>query len=95
MTSPSEPSAGLAVGLRDYLLTCRELAALCSQNGWIDNGTLAVDVVEDHGREVVAAVTFEEVIMEGAGCIAGRVPCYGRVRAHLGSGGEVDAIDIL
>ena len=33
--------------------------------------------------------------MEGAGCVAGRVPCYGRVRAELTEDGDVERLAIL
>jgi hypothetical protein len=102
MTSPSEagrararPPAVAETALARYLAEGREIARLCTQNGWIDDTTLAVDVVERGEGYLVAAVTFEEVIMEGAGCVAGRVPCYGRVRATLGNDGEVRAVDVI
>jgi hypothetical protein len=97
MTSPSERQGRPPAeeSLVAYLASCREIAALCSQNGWIDNTTLAVEVLDRGQDQVLAAVTFEEVIMEGAGCIAGRVPCYGRVRARLGPAGEVLEVQVL
>jgi hypothetical protein len=57
-----------------------ELASLCTQNGWIDNDTLTYQIIEQEADRWLLAVQFEEIIMEGAGCIAGRIPCYGRVR---------------
>ena len=97
MTSRSDRTATPSAEdrLRAYLASCREIATLCTQNGWVDNDTLAVEVLDAAADEVLAAVTFEEVIMEGAGCIAGRVPCYGRVRARLGPGGEVRGVEVL
>jgi hypothetical protein len=83
------------MNLETYLLSCRELNALCTQNGWIDNESLRVDVLEQAGRIVLAAVTFEEILMEGAGCVAGRVSCYGRVRARLGPNGDVERLEVL
>ena len=81
--------------LEEYLHQCRELNALCTQNGWIDNDTLRVDVLEKNGRSLLAAVTFEEILMEGAGCVAGRVSCYGRVRVSLTEDGQVERLVIL
>ncbi len=83
------------MSLEQYLRQCRELSALCTQNGWIDNDTLRVEILERNDRDVLAAVTFEEILMEGAGCVAGRVSCYGRVRARLSEDGEVDRLEIL
>ena len=76
-------------------VVCPDLARLCSQNGWIDNDTLEVEVLEQGRDTLLAAVTFEEVIMEGAGCIAGRVPCYGRVRARLDPSGRIESIEVV
>ena len=81
--------------LEEYLHQCRELNALCTQNGWIDNDTLRVDILEQNGPNILAAVSFEEILMEGAGCVAGRVSCYGRIRARLTENGQVERLDIL
>lgn len=81
--------------VREYLLRCRELAALCSQNGWIDDETLTIDELDRERGSVTCAVTFEEVVMEGAGCVAGRVPCYGRVRLGLDGNGQVTGMQVL
>lgn len=85
----------LPLSIHEYLKTCRELAGLCSQNGWIDNETLQVDVLEEQAPCWVLAVSFEEIIMEGAGCIAGRIPCYGRVEVELACDGQVRACRLL
>lgn len=82
-------------GVRDYLLRCRELATLCSQNGWIDDETLTIDVIDRQDGRLTCAVTFEEVVMEGAGCEAGRVPCYGRVRLGVDGDERVTGIEVL
>ncbi|HQU16491.1 MAG: hypothetical protein B7Z66_02175 [Chromatiales bacterium 21-64-14] len=81
--------------LNEYLATCRELAGFCTQNGWIDNDTLSVDVLERSDRALVAAVTFDEVVMEGSGCVADRVSCYGRVRVLLDPSGDVQDLKLL
>lgn len=77
------------MNVQEYLRACRELNRFCSQNGWIDNDTLEVQIVAKGPDRVTAAVQFEEVIMEGAGCIAGRVPCFGQIRLHVDPGGNV------
>jgi hypothetical protein len=77
-----------------HLRTCRELAELTSQNGWIDNDTLAVDLLDGGAGWLLVSVRFEEVIVEGAGCVAGRVPCSGRVRLTLGPAGEVTGLEL-
>jgi hypothetical protein len=82
------------MNVHDYLRTCRELSGLCTQNGWIDNDTLRVQIVEKRQDRVIAAVQFDEIIMEGAGCIAGRIPCFGHVHMYLDQGGAVVGMDI-
>jgi hypothetical protein len=81
--------------LMQYLTVASELSQLCTQNGWIDNDTLHVDILERQPHALLAAVTFEEIVMEGAGCIAARQPCYGCVRAHLNDAGEVTTITVV
>lgn len=56
-----------------------QLATLCTQNGWIDNDTLRFEVIERQGKEILLAVQFDEIVMEGSGCVADRKSCYGRV----------------
>lgn len=77
-----------------YLRVCREISGLTSQNGWIDNDTLRLDVLERGEGWLLAALSFEEVIVEGAGCIAGRVPCYGRIKVYLDPAGGVRALEL-
>ena len=66
--------------LLQALIVAPELASLCSQNGWIDDDTLSYEIIEEEADQWLLAVQFEEIIMEGSGCIAGRIPCYGRVK---------------
>ncbi|QKT03084.1 hypothetical protein HUS23_04315 [Ectothiorhodospiraceae bacterium 2226] len=56
------------------------LAGLTTQNGWVDADTLRFEVLAREGDGALVAVYFDELVMEGAGCLAARVPCYGRVR---------------
>ncbi len=81
--------------LKDYLRECRELAGLCTQNGWIDNDTLRIEIVDHSTAEITLNVQFEEIIMEGAGCVADRIPCYGKLRLRLDNNGEVEGVDFL
>lgn len=75
--------------IREYLERCREIAGFTSQNGWIDNDTLRFELLERGEDEALIYVEFDEVLMEGAGCVAGRVPCYGRLRLRLDRSGRV------
>lgn len=80
---------------REYLENCRELAQLCSQNGWIDNTTLQADLVRESEHSMLASVTFEEVMMEGAGCVAGRKQCYGKLALQLDAAGHVTQAKVI
>lgn len=66
-----------------WLRNCRDIASFCTQNGWIDNDTLTFEILERTTDRILLYVTFDEVIMEGSGCIAGRVPCYGRMELSM------------
>ena len=72
-----------------YFAQTPMLALLCSQNGWPDNDSLKVEVLEQTPEAAVCTVSFEEILMEGAGCVAGRVPCWGRFRLKLDTAGQV------
>lgn len=78
-----------------FLFSCRDLRAFCSQNGWIDNDTLYFEIVEQNDHQVIALVQFEEILMEGSGRVAGRVPCQGRLRLILDRFGEVSHAELL
>lgn len=77
------------MNIDQYLKSSRELTQLCTQNGWIDNETLSYELIEQGHHQAVINVTFDEVLMEGSGCVAGRVPCYGKLRLTLDDNGEV------
>ncbi|NOX27827.1 MAG: hypothetical protein GXP21_06525 [Gammaproteobacteria bacterium] len=68
------------------LATNRELAVLCSQNGWIDSATLSYDLIEQSDNSVKLKVRFDEIVMEGSGCVAARISCYGYVDIDYSSG---------
>jgi len=78
-----------------YLMACRELTAFCSQSGWIDNQTLDYEIIEQDDHHVLAFVQFEEILMEGTGRIAGRIPCQGRLRLTLDRYGQVEHAELL
>lgn len=83
------------VALRDFFRTSAQLAELCTQNGWPDPDTLRVQIVAECADEVTCTVSFQEVLMEGAGCVAGRVDCWGRYRVQLNCDGWVMRADLL
>nr|VFK25572.1 MAG: hypothetical protein BECKMB1821G_GA0114241_101440 [Candidatus Kentron sp. MB]VFK34475.1 MAG: hypothetical protein BECKMB1821I_GA0114274_10734 [Candidatus Kentron sp. MB]VFK76773.1 MAG: hypothetical protein BECKMB1821H_GA0114242_10744 [Candidatus Kentron sp. MB] len=83
------------MNIHEYLCACRELSQFCSQNGWIDNETLEVEIVKKEHGSVIAMVSFEEIIVEAAGCIGGKIPCQGRVRVFLDGDGNATGMEIL
>ncbi len=78
-----------------YLMSCGALTAFCAHNGWIDTRTLEYEIIEQNDHHVIAFVQFEEVILEGANCIAERILCEGRLRLTLDRYGQVDHAELL
>ena len=78
-----------------YLMSCRELKAFCSQNGWIDNKSLNYDIIEQNDQHVIAFVQFDEILLEGSGASQGRIPCQGRLRLTLDRYGQVSAAELI
>jgi hypothetical protein len=78
-----------------YLMSCRELTAFCSQNGWIDDQTLDYEIIERNDQHVIAFVQFEEVIMEGVDGVERRISCQGRLRLTLDRYGQVERAELL
>ncbi len=81
--------------IEQTLLSCHELNGFCTHNGWIDSGTLHYRILYRDDRQVLALVQFEEIVVEGSGCIAARAHCGGRVRLHLDRFGEVQRIELV
>jgi len=81
--------------IEQYLMSCRELTAFCSQSGWIDRNTLSYEILEENDHHIIAFVQFEEVLMEGSGCIAGRIPCQGKLCLTLDHYGQVNQAELL
>lgn len=74
-----------------YLQQSPVLTAFCRQNGWIDNASLQYEIKQRDTKQLRVAVQFDEVIMEGAGCVAGTLPCFGELQIWLGADNEVVA----
>lgn len=80
--------------LLDFFAATPRLAELCTQNGWPDPNSLKVSVIENKPDEAMCAVSFDEVVMEGSGCEAGRVPCWGKIRLRFTPEGNVAVTEI-
>ena len=78
-----------------YLLSCPELRAFCTCNGWIDESSLYYEIVERNDQQVIALVQFDEILTGEGGTSAGRVTCQGRLRLLLDRYGEVYRADLL
>lgn len=75
--------------LQEFFSGTAALAPLCTQNGWPDPASMHIELLEEDGKQALCAVRFDEVIMEGSGCEAGRVACWGRFRVRLDARGRV------
>ncbi len=53
------------------------------------------EIIEQNDHHVIAFVQFEEILMEGSGRIAGRIPCQGHLRLTLDRYGQVDRAELL
>ncbi len=59
--------------LRSVFATTPILSQLCTQNGWSDPETIEIETLRHEEDQVLCSVTFDEILMEGLGCIARRV----------------------
>ena len=84
-----------AEAIMEYFQQTPALARLCSQNGWPDSDSLQVEVFKEDAGKVCCNVTFDEILMEGAGCVAGRVSCWGRYRLRLDAAGNVIGAQLM
>ena len=66
-----------------YLKQCKQINQFCTQNGWIDNDSISFEIKEEDSSEMMINVTFNEIIMEGAGCIAGNIACFGQLKLKI------------
>ncbi len=78
-----------------FLKTWPGLREFCTQDGWIDNDTLTFEMKRSGEDEVIVAVAFEEVLMEGSSCVAGREPCFGKLRLKLNPDGTVRSAECI
>ncbi|CAH9017580.1 hypothetical protein [Candidatus Nitrosacidococcus sp. I8] len=79
------------MSIEEYLRSSPDLNQFCSQNGWIDDETLCYELMEQNQRHAVINIRFEEILMEGSGCVAARVPCYGKLKLTLNDQGYVES----
>jgi hypothetical protein len=80
--------------IQHYLATCRQLSQFCTQNGWIDDESVTYEVEAVDASSALVAVRFTEVIMEGSGCVADRIACFGKLRLFFDETGTIRASEI-
>jgi hypothetical protein len=73
----------------DWLARTPVLSRFCTQNGWVDGDTLRYEVRQRGPGRMRINVHFIEIVMEGAGCVAARVECYGQLDLELDAKGRV------
>lgn len=78
-----------------YLMSCRELRAFCSHNGWIDPASLYYEILEQSDQYIIALVQFHEVLVQSADGMATRMTCQGRLRLTLDRYGQVCQAELL
>jgi hypothetical protein len=83
------------MNIEQYLKSCRELSQLTTQNGWIDNDSLKITTLSMEENSVIVEVRFDELVMEGSGCLADRVSCYGQVRLQRDENDQITNMEIL
>jgi len=65
------------------------LTRFCDQNGWMDEDSLIVVLLEQNGAESIFEVRFEEILKEGSGCECGRNQCWGKIRLVQTENGDI------
>ncbi|MHB8345854.1 MAG: hypothetical protein ACYDHM_01475 [Acidiferrobacterales bacterium] len=84
-----------SAALQKFFVFTADLTAVCTQNGWPDPESLHVEILERQAGELLCAVEFEEVIMEGSGCCAARVGCWGKYRVELDAAGNIAGVEAV
>ncbi|MDA8420513.1 MAG: hypothetical protein M0039_04520 [Pseudomonadota bacterium] len=72
-----------------FFVQAADLTAVCTQNGWPDPDSLRVEILQQRAGELLCEVRFDEVVMEGSGCCAARVGCWGQYRVELDAAGRI------
>jgi len=81
--------------IEKHIRSCSELSRFCSRNGWIDGNSLRFSIVLESVNEIFVEVHFDEVLMEGAGKTATRIPCSGQLHLQIDQYGRVIRTEAL
>ena len=79
----------------EWLRSTRIITRFCSQNGWIDDESLRYEVSSEWNGRLRVNVYFTEVVMDGAGGVAGRIECFGQLALQLDREGRVVGAEIV
>lgn len=76
-------SESMPPNIDDWLRSNLLINRFCTQNGWIDDDSLHYEVSTPGKDWTRINVYFTELVMEGSGCVADRVECFGQVDLRL------------
>ncbi len=73
----------------DWLAHTSLVSRFCTQNGWVDSDSLRYEIQQQDDRRLRINVRFTEIVMEGSGCVADRVECFGQIELEVDAGGAI------
>ena len=82
-------ASSLPESVRHFFETTPLLSQLCEQNGWLDEDSLEIGLLESGDKQSLFEVRFEEILKEGSGCECGRNRCWGQFSVELAEDGQV------
>lgn len=84
-----QPEPRRALPIQDWLRTNTLINRFCTQNGWIEDDSVRYELSAEHDGWRRINVYFTEIVMEGSGCVADRIDCFGQVDLRLDEQGRV------
>lgn len=79
----------------DWLNHTNLVSSFCTQNGWVDSDSLSYEIQHRDDRRMRINIRFTEIVMEGSGCVADRVECFGQIEIEVDAGGAIVAARVL
>ena len=73
----------------NYLSRCKELVAFSDQGGWFEPDSIRFRIADEKEDSLLLAITYEEVVMEAAGCCATRLDRFGYLRLFFSPSGRI------
>ena len=78
----------------EFLCQSSELRGFCSQGGCVDTSSLEFQFIESEPHSALVQVEFDEIVPRGTDRIAGRIPCFGRLRLFFDESGGVESVRV-